>query len=889
MDMSTEQQQQAPQQRRRGGSSLFYIVTIVLVLFLIMNSMNACGTQVRRSTYTQFTRDIGLVSKPIGPNGAWIFETTRLRQTIEGETTDVRFGSDDFGHHYVYIPTSNIAAIVQQGNQFYVLRHGFTDPQMLDRFQSNPSRHATYVFHYTMVHDISAIWMAYNSFVNVQARALADLLNTFLTANYGLTSTDDDYVEGAFNIDPSELAGFLGNEVSPHANLSNEQWAHIRQVNTFVNQFAARYSFHVNSSEIPSNWFNFGNILSVLSIMVFLLVAFLIFRSFSSRGGLGNMGKNRATHTIGGDVKFANVAGIEEEKEQVMEIVDFLRNPKKFLDLGARIPKGVLLVGQPGTGKTLLAKAIAGEAGVHFFSISGSDFSEMLVGVGPSRMRDLFETAKANAPAIIFIDEIDSIARMRGVGVSGVSEENEQTLNQLLVQMDGFTKSEGVIVIAATNRPDILDQALLRPGRFDRQIVVQLPDVKGREQILKVHAKGKPLGGDVDLKRVAQIVSGFSGADIENLLNEAAIIAAKKDKRKISMSDITEGINKVILGPQKKSRIITEEDKKITAYHEAGHAIISRVLQPDQTVQEVSIIPRGMAAGYTLTNDHEKETQHKSKTELSHRLAMLMGGRVAEQLFHGDICTGASNDIKVATNLAEYMVTTFGMSKKLGPLYYGKEEEMALRLYNSQNRSEALQSVIDGEIKALIMDAEKRATEILTKHKSHAEVMKKVLLERETIYAADIALIMEGKSAKDVIKKMEERDAESKSSEERDRINSEIELLDVELDKILKHSKRYVEAKLSTPEKLAELEEKMEKARQHVRDGNELTQLPTLDNLAEYDSILARAVKVAEVTETEPGSEEKPVQAKKPTAPRKPVAKKPVVKTPENQEKKENE
>ena len=350
----------------------------------------------------------------------------------------------------------------------------------------------------------------------------------------------------------------------------------------------------VDSGATPSSWTDW--ILPVIYILMFLGVIFILWRSMAGRSGLASMTQNRATVVFNGPTRFSDVAGIDEEKEQVAEIVDFLRNPRKYVEMGARIPKGVLLVGQPGTGKTLLAKAIAGEAGVPFFSLSGSDFSEMLVGVGPARMRDLFEQAKAHAPAIIFLDELDSIARMRGVGASGVAEENEQTLNQLLVQMDGFSKSEGVIVLAATNRPDVLDPAILRPGRFDRQIIVQVPDVDGREKILKVHARNKPLG-DVDLKRVAQITSGFTGADLENLLNESAIIAAKDNRKKISMQDITEGINKVLIGPQKKSRIITEDDKRITAYHESGHAIISKVLMPEQTVQEVSIIPRGMAAG----------------------------------------------------------------------------------------------------------------------------------------------------------------------------------------------------------------------------------------------------------------------------------------------------
>ena len=595
----------------------------------------------------------------------------------------------------------------------------------------------------------------------------------------------------------------------------------------------------LNDNPATTSWFSFDNILTILMIVVTLIIVFVLFRTFTGKaGGLGNMGRNRATVVLSSPTRFTDVAGIDEEKEEVQEIVQFLKNPKKFLDLGARIPKGFLLVGGPGTGKTLLAKAIAGEAGVPFFSISGSDFSEMLVGVGPSRMRDLFEQAKVNAPAIIFIDEIDSIARMRGVGVSGVSDENEQTLNQLLVQMDGFTKSEGVVVLAATNRPDVLDQALLRPGRFDRQIIVQMPDVKGREKILAVHSKNKPLAADVDLKRVAKITSGFSGADIENLMNESAIIAAKKDKTKINMLDITEGINKVLLGPQKKSRIITADDKKITAYHEAGHAIVSRVLQKDQVVQEVSIIPRGMAAGYTLTNEKDVENHHKSKTFLSNQLVVLMAGRTAEETFIGDICTGSQNDLKVATELAEAMVTKFGMSDKLGPVYYGKEDEIALRMYNNKNHSESLQSVIDSEVKVLLAAAEKQCREILKTNSAKVKVMADVLLERETIYADDIALIMEGKDVPRVILEMEKREEAAKEQLIKDKIEHELEKLEAQMQPIFDQAQKLFGEKLITEQKLEKLKSNMEVARKIVGRGEKLKVLPTLDNIENYAKLV---------------------------------------------------
>lgn len=605
----------------------------------------------------------------------------------------------------------------------------------------------------------------------------------------------------------------------------------------------------IDSSAAPGDWTQW--ILPILYGVMIFVVIFIFWRSMAGRNGIANMGQNRATVVFNGPTRFSDVAGIDEEKEQVAEIVDFLRNPKKYVDMGARIPKGVLLVGQPGTGKTLLAKAIAGEAGVPFFSLSGSDFSEMLVGVGPARMRDLFEQAKAHAPAIIFLDELDSIARMRGVGASGVAEENEQTLNQLLVQMDGFSKSEGVIVLAATNRPEVLDQAILRPGRFDRQIIVQIPDVEGREKILKVHARNKPLG-DVDLKRVAQITSGFTGADLENLLNESAIIAAKDNRHKISMQDISEGINKVLIGPQKRSRIITNEDKRITAYHESGHAIVSKILMPEQTVQEVSIIPRGMAAGYTLTNNQNEEHNHQSLSMLKNRLAMLLGGRSAEQIFIGDICTGASNDIKVATELAENMVTKWGMSNKLGPLYYGKENEVALRVYNQKNLSESVQSVIDAEIKELINDAMTRCQKLLHENSAKVKIMAELLLANETIYSEDIDLIMAGKSLAEITKTMEDRRQKQVQNVHNERINNLLEQLEPLLARSMEIANLHLTENLVTAEHVQTLRNNCELAREYVRQTSQIPPIPTIDleSLEKYPSLVT--IKTAQTATTEP-------------------------------------
>ena len=442
---------------------------------------------------------------------------------------------------------------------------------------------------------------------------------------------------------------------------------------------------------------------------------------------------------------FADVAGADEEKQEMAEIVDFLKDPKKFNELGARIPKGVLLVGPPGTGKTLLARAVAGEAGVPFFSISGSDFVEMFVGVGASRVRDLFGEAKKNAPAIVFIDEIDAVGRQRGAGLGGGHDEREQTLNQLLVEMDGFGANEGVIVMAATNRPDILDKALLRPGRFDRQITVNYPDVKGREEILKVHSRGKPLGPDVNLATIAKSTSGFTGADLENLLNEAALLAVRHGKKAITQEEIEEATVKVVMGTEKKSHKAREKDKLITSYHEAGHAVVSYFLPTQDPVHQISIIPRGMAAGYTMYLPTD-EKGHTSKNQILEQICSLLGGRAAEQLTQDDVCTGASNDIQRATELARKMVTRFGMSDKLGLVVYGDDNNevfLGRDFSSTPNYSEKTAATIDDEIETVVMKQYQKALEILNGAMPKLHEVAKVLFEKEKISGEEFRAIME--------------------------------------------------------------------------------------------------------------------------------------------------
>ena len=494
-------------------------------------------------------------------------------------------------------------------------------------------------------------------------------------------------------------------------------------------------------TEKPESVFMKGLYLLIpFGIIVIVLLFGLLLINPGNQGGNKTMsfGKSKARVTNGAEktkVTFDNVAGVDEEKEELEEIVEFLKTPKKFTDMGARIPKGVLLVGQPGTGKTLLAKAVAGEAGVPFFSISGSEFVEMFVGVGASRVRDLFDQAKKNAPSIIFIDEIDAVGRQRGAGLGGGHDEREQTLNQLLVEMDGFGTNEGVIVLAATNRPDVLDKALLRPGRFDRQIVVSAPDVKSREQILEVHARKKKLAEDVDLKTVARNTSGFAGADLENILNEAALLAARRNLDCIGMKEIEDAMVKVTMGPEKKTRVRSEKENKLVAYHEAGHAVVSRYLPTQDKVHQISIVPRGMAGGYTMYRPAEDKS-FRSKTEMEENIVSLLGGRVAEKLILDDISTGASNDIERATAISRAMVTKYGMSEKLGTITFGADQEevfLGRDLAHAKEYSEETASIIDEEVKKIVDAGYERAINILSEHVDKLHAVAKVLLEKEKI------------------------------------------------------------------------------------------------------------------------------------------------------------
>ena len=504
-----------------------------------------------------------------------------------------------------------------------------------------------------------------------------------------------------------------------------------------------------NSIQASDNSWLWSLVPYLLMIVAMGALWYFMFKQTSGGGKMNQFGKANLVKNDGKNARkttFADVAGADEEKEELKEIVDFLKHPKKFNELGARIPKGVLLMGPPGTGKTLLARSVAGEAGVPFFSISGSDFVEMFVGVGASRVRDLFDQAKKNAPAIIFIDEIDAVGRHRGAGLGGGHDEREQTLNQLLVEMDGFSNNEGIIVIAATNRRDILDPALLRPGRFDRQIVVNYPDVKGREEILKVHSRNKPLGFDVDLSVIAKSTAGFTGADLENLMNEAALLAARKGHKALTLQDIEEATIKVVAGPEKRSKVITEKEKRLTAYHEAGHAITTYYSPTQDPVHEVSIIPRGAAGGYTMSlPEHDKS--YMGKKEMEENIVTLLGGRVAESLILDDISTGASNDIERATKLARSMVTRYGFSEKLGPIVYGQDDGeifLGRDLGTTRNYSEEVAAEIDGEIRRIIGSAYASARTILSEHIDQLHMIAQYLIHNEKINGNTFIQLMKG-------------------------------------------------------------------------------------------------------------------------------------------------
>ena len=497
----------------------------------------------------------------------------------------------------------------------------------------------------------------------------------------------------------------------------------------------------------------FVTILSFLTpfglLIIFFIFWFLMMGGANGAQGGGktlSFGKSKAKMMTPADrnkISFDDVAGVDEEKEELQEIVEFLKNPKKFTDMGARIPKGVLLVGQPGTGKTLLAKAVAGEAGVPFFIISGSDFVEMFVGVGASRVRDLFDEAKRNAPCIVFIDEIDAVGRQRGAGLGGGHDEREQTLNQLLVEMDGFSENEGVIVLAATNRPDVLDKALLRAGRFDRQIVVGAPDVKAREQILEVHARKKKLADDVDLKVIAKNTSGFAGADLENVLNEAALLAARRGLPQIGMKEIEDAMVKVTMGPEKKTRVRSDKENKLVSYHEAGHAVVSHYLETQDPVHQISIVPRGMAGGYTMYRPTE-DKNFMSKTEMEENIVSLLGGRVAEALILNDVSTGASNDIERATAIARNMVTKYGMSDRIGTITLGSSQNevfLGRDLAQSKEYSEETAAIIDEEVKNIVDKGYNRARQILTEHVDKLHAVAQILLEKEKIESDEFEAI----------------------------------------------------------------------------------------------------------------------------------------------------
>ena len=566
----------------------------------------------------------------------------------------------------------------------------------------------------------------------------------------------------------------------------------------------ATYSFESES------WLSAA--LPYVSIIVVVVLGVFLFRSMSGGNKGFGFGKSKAKLVVSSNVRFKDVAGADEEKQELTEIVEFLKNPHRFTQIGARIPKGVLLVGPPGTGKTLLAKAVAGESKVPFFSISGSDFVELYVGVGASRVRDLFDTAKANAPCIVFIDEIDAVGRQRGAGLGGGNDEREQTLNQMLVEMDGFESNSGIIVLAATNRADVLDPALTRPGRFDRQVYVHLPDVKGREEIIKVHAKNKPFSEDVDFTRIARLTSGLAGADIENLLNEAALLTARDGRYKITMVDIQEGLNKVLMGPKKLSRVIKEEDKRITAIHEAGHAIVAQSLENCDDVQEISIIPRGHAGGYTLTYD-EQDRSHMTRKKLLDTITMMLGGRAAEETMLNDITTGASNDIERATKVARRMVAEWGMTDTLGLVSYGDGGEIFVgRDYQKQSPySDELASVIDKEVKKIIDNAHKQALDILNSKKDVLKKVEEILLNKETIYKEEFEMLFNGASVEEVEAAIDKKEQEKKAYQEKAKKEAIEEQKNKEIKTRLETAEALAKAGVITKQDLENIKQEAEK------------------------------------------------------------------------------
>ena len=583
-----------------------------------------------------------------------------------------------------------------------------------------------------------AVWLIIGVILIVVISSIMENSNSKMTYSELIENIEEG------NVASVELsAGGSSATVTLNDNSKTQKQVNIPSIDSFIT-YAEDYiktgSFSLEE-ESESIWITILSLITPFGLLIiFFVFWFFMMNPGNSQSGSKTMtfGKSRARMINSAEknkITFDDVAGVDEEKEELEEIVEFLKNPKKYTDMGARIPKGVLLVGQPGTGKTLLAKAVAGEAGVPFFIISGSDFVEMFVGVGASRVRDLFEQAKRNAPCIIFIDEIDAVGRQRGAGLGGGHDEREQTLNQLLVEMDGFSANEGVIVLAATNRPDVLDKALLRAGRFDRQIVVGAPDVKAREQILEVHSKKKKLADDVDLKIIAKNTSGFAGADLENILNEAALLAARRNKTEIGMQEIEDAMVKVTMGPEKKTKVRSDHEKKLVAYHEAGHAVVSKFLPTQDPVHEISIVPRGMAGGYTMYRPTEDKS-FMSKTAMEEQIVSLLGGRVAEALILNDISTGASNDIERASQIARAMVTVYGMSERVGAIMFGQgqgEVFLGRDLAQTKNYSEETAAVIDEEVKAIIDKAYNTAKQILSANIDKLHIVAGILLEREKI------------------------------------------------------------------------------------------------------------------------------------------------------------
>ena len=583
-----------------------------------------------------------------------------------------------------------------------------------------------------------AIWLIIGVILIVVISSIMENSNNKMTYSELIENIEEG------NVSSVKLsAGGESAKVTLNDNNKTIKQVNIPSLDSFVT-YAETYIKNGNlalDEESESIWITILSLITPFGLLIiFLIFWFFMMNPGNNQGGNKTMtfGKSRARMINTAEknkITFDDVAGVDEEKEELEEIVEFLKNPKKYTDMGARIPKGVLLVGQPGTGKTLLAKAVAGEAGVPFFIISGSDFVEMFVGVGASSVRDLFEQAKRNAPCIIFIDEIDAVGRQRGAGLGGGHDEREQTLNQLLVEMDGFSANEGVIVLAATNRPDVLDKALLRAGRFDRQIVVGAPDVKAREQILEVHSKKKRLSDDVDLRIIAKNTSGFAGADLENVLNEAALLAARRNKTEIGMQEIEDAMVKVTMGPEKKTKVRSDHEKKLVAYHEAGHAVVSKFLPTQDPVHEISIVPRGMAGGYTMYRPTEDKS-FMSKTAMEEQIISLLGGRVAEALILNDISTGASNDIERASQIARSMVTVYGMSSRLGAIMYGQgqgEVFLGRDLAQTKNYSEETAAIIDEEVKAIIDRAYNTAKEILAANIDKLHIVAGILLEKEKI------------------------------------------------------------------------------------------------------------------------------------------------------------